>query len=362
MTGGAEAHPRGLRPSAWRAPNPALILFEVTIELDQSVSPLWHGHAFANGSYHFGGRRARAQAQPKHRTAGDQADQARDGRCREHRGLGMRHSQGMSVLARRRPWRASRRVALVSGVLAAGLVMRAGAEAKQACVRRTFEGSTFTVCTFEARGSELRLAPWTRTGKPLRGFAALASELGDDARRVEFAMNAGMFDADGAPIGLLVAGGIALHAVNTDDGSGNFYLKPNGVLSVDRDGGVRVESTAAYATRRSESTWATQSGPMLVVDGALHPAITHDGVSRTIRNGVGTRDSHAAVFVISEAPVSFGRLARLFRDELHCENALYLDGAVSSAWIPSAGRRDSSHALGPMVVVLARQGAGTSDD
>jgi uncharacterized protein YigE (DUF2233 family) len=95
--------------------------------------------------------------------------------------------------------------------------------------------------------------------------------------------------------------------------------------------------------------------PMLVIDGALHPAITEDGPSRKIRNGVGARDAYTALFVISDAPVSFGRFARLFRDDLHCKDALFLDGVVSNAWIPEAGRRDTEHPLGPMVVVLDRR-------
>lgn len=256
--------------------------------------------------------------------------------------------------------RASLRALLVGGAIAASFAVAAAparTPVKPACARRVFEGSAFTVCTFDARRSELRLASQGKAGKALRGFAALASELGDDARRVELAMNAGMFDAEGAPIGLLVAAGVAVHALNTSDGAGNFYLKPNGVFSVDRDGSVHVEATAAYAARRPEPAWATQSGPMLVIDGALHPAIAPDGTSRTIRNGVGAVDAHTAVFAISDAPVSFGRFARLFRDELHCQNALFLDGAISSAWIPSAGRRDANHALGPMVVILAPPGS-----
>jgi uncharacterized protein YigE (DUF2233 family) len=43
-----------------------------------------------------------------------------------------------------------------------------------------------------------------------------------------------------------------------------------------------------------------------------------------------------------------GKLARLFRDELHCKDALYLDGAVSSLWAPSLGRSDSGNPLGPL--------------
>jgi uncharacterized protein YigE (DUF2233 family) len=217
-----------------------------------------------------------------------------------------------------------------------------------------FEGASFTVCTFAAQRDELQIAWRGAGGTALRGFAALAGELGGEARRVRFAMNAGMYDDEGGPVGLLIGNGARLHALELGDGTGNFYLKPNGVFSIDRDGQVRVQTSDAYAAQRgqAEVVWATQSGPMLVIDGALHPAITADGASRKLRNGVGVRDAHTALFVISDAEVSFGRLARLFRDELGCANALFLDGTVSSAWIPSTGRRDAAHRLGPIAVVL----------
>ncbi len=238
--------------------------------------------------------------------------------------------------------------------LAVGTFAAATASANPACERTTFEGDGFTVCTFDAAHHQLRIGSQGADGTPMRGFAALARELGDDARRVRFAMNAGMYNEDGSPVGLLISQGAVLHPLELGDGPGNFYLKPNGVFSVDREGQVRVETSDAYAARHRQAdvVWATQSGPMLVIDGALHPAISADGASRKLRNGVGTRDVHTAVFVISDAEVSFGRLARLFRDELRCANALYLDGTVSSAWIPSARRRDAAHRLGPIAVVL----------
>ena len=245
----------------------------------------------------------------------------------------------------------TRRKRGLAATVAVCLVSRGSASANPACEQRSFEGARFTVCTFDARRDELRLA----TAAAPRKLTALTDELGDDARRVRFAVNAGMFDDHGAPIGLLVAAGTVLHPLNTGDAAGNFYLKPNGVFSVDPDGGVHVESTAAYAARTPAPAWATQSGPMLVIGGALHPALTGDGPSRKLRNGVGAVDAHVAVFAISEAPVSFGRFARLFRDELHCRDAVFLDGAVSSLWDPSRDRRDAGHDLGPVVVVLDRR-------
>jgi uncharacterized protein YigE (DUF2233 family) len=167
-------------------------------------------------------------------------------------------------------------------------------------------------------------------------------------------MNAGMYGTDGRPIGLYVERGQVKHVLNTRDASGNFYLKPNGVFSLDADGTVRIETADEFAARGGSSEYATQSGPMLLNGGAVHPRISPDGPSKNIRNGVGVRDAHDAVFVISNEPVSFGRFARFFRDELKCRDALFFDGTISSAWIPSLGRQDHTAPLGPMLVVLER--------
>jgi uncharacterized protein YigE (DUF2233 family) len=129
---------------------------------------------------------------------------------------------------------------------------------------------------------------------------------------------------------------------------------PNGVFSVDQDGMARVETSAAFAERSARVQWATQSGPMLVIDGALHPAFQENGASRNVRNGVGVARDGAVLFVISEDAVSFGRFARLFRDGLGCDDALYLDGSVSSLWAPQERRRDTRADLGPFVVFLRR--------
>ena len=95
---------------------------------------------------------------------------------------------------------------------------------------------------------------------------------------------------------------------------------------------------------------ATQSGPMLVIDGKIHPSFAADGTSRYIRNGVGIATNGSPIFVISEDVVSFGKFARFFRDALHVRNALYLDGSVSSLWDPENHRRDERAPLGPMII------------
>jgi uncharacterized protein YigE (DUF2233 family) len=221
------------------------------------------------------------------------------------------------------------------------------------CQHRSFEGTDFTACPFDARRHELALFSEGQDG-PLRSFARLAARLGDRAPRLKFAMNAGMYDEEGRPIGLHVEDGRQRHALNRRDGAGNFHLKPNGVFALDAAGRVSVRTGDAWAQARPRVRFATQSGPMLVIGGRLHPAFQRDGESRHRRNGVGLIDGNRAWFVISEQPVSFGRFARFFRDVLGCRDALFFDGTVSSLWDPAARRRDEGYEFGPIVAVFER--------
>ncbi len=245
-------------------------------------------------------------------------------------------------------------LACVAAAVLALAAMNSQREADPHCAHREFEGSRFIVCTFDAHRHQLRLASQGADGHHLRSFSALQTLLGSDAQRVRFAMNAGMFNAAGAPIGLYVAEGQERHVLRLTDGPGNFHMKPNGVFWIDDGGRVHIDTSDDYAAAAPQPYWATQSGPMLVIDGELHPGFAEDGASRLMRNGVGVRDGRTAYFVISGGLVSFGRFARFFRDELGCTDALFLDGSVSSLWAPSLGRNDADHPLGPMVVVLDR--------
>ena len=217
------------------------------------------------------------------------------------------------------------------------------------CRGATFEQSRFTVCSVENGKVEIRTSD--AAGNPYRTFAALQAALGKRADDVAFAMNAGMFDEEGHAIGLLIEDGEQLHAINRREGGGNFHMLPNGVFLVLSDGTAEVITSDEFQPS-DDNAFATQSGPMLLVDGKLHPDFERDGRSRHFRNGVGIGPGGTPVFVISQDPVSFGRMARFFRDALRVKDALYFDGAVSSLWDPANGRRDTHSPLGPMVVVF----------
>jgi uncharacterized protein YigE (DUF2233 family) len=226
--------------------------------------------------------------------------------------------------------------------------------ARPACRSERFEGTNFTICPFDMRRDRVAMAWRGRDGQPLRSLSALRAELGADAATVRFAVNGGMYDEAGAPIGLFVEAGAQRKALNLREGPGNFHLLPNGVFAIDANARAFVLPSRAFARRVAKPVAATQSGPMLVIDGKLHPRFDANGESQLVRNGVGLVDSRRGFFAISEEGVSFGRFARLFRDALGCRNALYLDGSVSSLWDPGAGREDPYSQLGPMIVVSKR--------
>ncbi|MBO9518921.1 MAG: phosphodiester glycosidase family protein [Porphyrobacter sp.] len=218
------------------------------------------------------------------------------------------------------------------------------------CEAVIFEDAALTHCTADPAKHHIRTALDGRDGNPARSFAMLAENLPAPAE-VAFAMNAGMFDEDGNPIGYYVENGERRHTLNRNDGAGNFHLKPNGVF-YGTGGTWQIRTTEDFAAKVNDRPeFATQSGPMLVIDGKLHPGFDANGQSRKIRNGVGVDTQGRAHFVISETPVSFGKFARYFRDVLHTPNALFLDGSVSQLWDPGHGRRDDGVPLGPFIVV-----------
>jgi uncharacterized protein YigE (DUF2233 family) len=217
------------------------------------------------------------------------------------------------------------------------------------CQAQMFEESRFTLC--DAGKGRIELVAAGRDEPAIRRLADLEASLGPRAATVAFAMNAGMYDEEGRPIGLAIVEGKQKRAINRRKGGGNFHLMPNGVFQVHKDGRAEVLTSEKWKPSASIRL-ATQSGPMLVIDGKLHPAFDRDGTSRYVRNGVGIGPKGEALFVISDGPVSLGKFARFYRDQLKARNALFFDGAVSALWDPANGRRDVTKPLGPIVVVF----------
>jgi uncharacterized protein YigE (DUF2233 family) len=203
------------------------------------------------------------------------------------------------------------------------------------------------------RTDRLQLFLTDPSGRPFNSFRKVAESVSARNEQLLFAMNAGMYREDYSPVGLMVIDGRPVHRLNMATGFGNFYMKPNGVFIVS-DSGAHILESSDYRSLQPTPMLATQSGPLMLHGGQLNSHISPQGTSRLIRNGVGIVSADEVVFVISEDPVNFYDFAALFRDRLHCADALYLDGNVSSLYARSLGRADEHVLLGPIIGVTIR--------
>lgn len=235
-------------------------------------------------------------------------------------------------------------------VLAAALVC--GRAAADPCRSESFEGSNYTVCSFDLTKDDVRVFWQDGAGEPYANFNTLADDLRNHGQTLAFAMNGGMYDAELKPVGLYVENGSEKKAANTADAAGNFHMKPNGVFYL-AGGMAGVMETEAFLRARPAAEFATQSGPMLVIDGAIHPRFIPDSPYRKRRNGVGVSSPTTVHFAISDSLVNFDEFARFFRDKLGCRNALFLDGgSAPGLYAPELGRNDSWSRYGPIIAVV----------
>ena len=230
----------------------------------------------------------------------------------------------------------------------------------QPCRTQSFSGASYLVCSFDLTRDDLRTY-WRRDdGQPYRTFAALAEDLEGKGKSLRFAMNGGMYRNDFRPVGLYIENGRELAPTNTTTRTGapsqipNFYKKPNGVFYLGNNEAGILE-TGRFLAERPNAKFATQSGPMLVIDGAIHPAFIVGSTDRKPRNGVGLSTPTEVHFVITKGWVNFHELARFFRDGLGCNNALFLDGGVAPGlYAPELGRDDppGHGGYGPIIAAV----------
>ncbi len=184
-------------------------------------------------------------------------------------------------------------------------------------------------------------------GNRFTSIGALKAWLEARGQKLLFATNGGIYETDFTPLGLYIEDGKVLHPLNTAQGTGNFYLQPNGVFYMDATGGHVVKTTDFQ--RSDGIVTATQSGPMLVTDGEINPAFTPGSKNVFVRTGVGIDDNGKVVFA-KAVGVNFYDFATYFRDTLRCRNALYLDGHISLMYVAEG---DETQLGGDFVSILS---------
>ncbi|MQQ08095.1 hypothetical protein GFB49_06500 [Epibacterium sp. SM1979] len=234
------------------------------------------------------------------------------------------------------------------------MALAGGAPRAQAveCRNISYESNRYSICEVDAVHEQLRLFLRDDAGNVIGHFSSLDKQLDAVGQVLSFATNAGMYHADRSPVGLFVEQGEEVMHLVPNAGPGNFGLLPNGIFCI-RQGRADVFETLAFRDSGVTCDYATQSGPMLVIDGALHPRFLPDSTSYYVRNGVGTSaDGTRVVFVISRNAVTFHQFGSLFRDHLELPSALYFDGNISRLHAPQIGRSDAGFMMGPIVGVV----------
>ena len=162
-----------------------------------------------------------------------------------------------------------------------------------------------------------------------------------------------MYHNDRSPVGLYIENFQEVSSLITRAGPGNFGLLPNGVFCLKKREFIILD-TKKFEQKELRCNYATQSGPLLVIDGKIHPKFIKNGSSKFIRSGVGiSRDGLKAIFLISNKSVNFHDFASTFLDHLNIDNALYLDGNISRLYSPKFNRVGFGFDVGPIAAVVA---------
>lgn len=222
-----------------------------------------------------------------------------------------------------------------------------------------YEGGRYHLYRVDkADWSRLQLVWLGTNGKPLGDFNGLRQHLAAQNQKLVFATNAGIYERGPKPCGLTICAGRELVPVNLREGEGNFFLKPNGIFYLDEKTGPGVMEAAEFARSGLKPRLATQSGPLLLRRGVIHPAFNVNSPNKRLRNAVGVRKKDGQIlFAMSDRDdatkglVTFHQLTRLFM-HLGCEDALYLDGDISTMLIdPKADAKFTPNTFAAMFFV-----------
>lgn len=210
----------------------------------------------------------------------------------------------------------------------------------------------------------LKYSDSAKSNKNYKTLAAIKNELDNKGEDVLMLTNGGMYTPDNQPEGLLIRNHIQEAPI--DLGSApkgvflNFYLKPNGVFLI-HENKATILTTEEYQKRFKDAKvlpyCATQSGPMLIINGKHHNALNHNSKSKKLRSGVGTLQNGKIVFAITAngSLVNFHDFASLFKDVFGCDNALFLDGAISKMYLKESRKKELSGNFGPIISICSKQ-------
>jgi uncharacterized protein YigE (DUF2233 family) len=216
--------------------------------------------------------------------------------------------------------------------------------------RMHFNGISFDTYCVDYPFTGIRFVWKDKENRIMGSIRNAIENLARENRKVVFAMNGGIYSGAHEPLGLYIEDYTKIREVNRRNGEGNFYLLPNGVFALTDDGPCIIK-TDDYKDD-DKIRYAVQSGPLLVIDGMIHPSFNQISLNKTVRNGVGVSNDDKVFFAVANDAVNLYDFALFFRDTLSCNNALYLDGYVSRMYLPELDRYQGDGDCASIIVVV----------
>jgi len=212
----------------------------------------------------------------------------------------------------------------------------------------------FITYRVDVKKSDLKLYWKNDKNEPFKSIENLKNWVESHQKTLVFAMNGGMYMQDNSPLGLYIENKKQLTPLNTRHAAGNFYMQPNGVFYITTNNVPGICKTAGFVNK-GNIKYATQSGPLLVINGTINPAFKEGSTNTNIRNGVGILPNKEVVFAMSKDEVNFFDFASYFK-KLGCQYALYLDGFVSRAYLPEQDWTQTDGNFGVIIGVTQEKG------
>jgi uncharacterized protein YigE (DUF2233 family) len=220
-----------------------------------------------------------------------------------------------------------------------------------------FKGVDYNIYISNSDSSAIKMHLLSKDGRNYVSIRNLLGYLISQKQTPLMITNAGMYTQSLQPQGLFIENRKLLRPLDLSSPKtdANFYLKPNGVFYIDTLGKASIEISEQfqklYDSKSVTVEFATQSGPMLVNNGEIHPSFKSGSQNRKIRSGVGIVDSKKSAFAISLDEANFYDFAILFKDILGCNDALFLDGAISLMYLKDIAPNTLGGQFGPLISV-----------
>jgi uncharacterized protein YigE (DUF2233 family) len=200
-----------------------------------------------------------------------------------------------------------------------------------------YQGNTYHIFGVHPDSAELRFFYKNEKNQRYKSLSNLKKALDKKGEKLLMATNGGIFSTTREPLGLYIENGKWINQMNLKEGKGNFFWKENGVFYFGKNGNAGVVESGRFLKSKISFENAVQSGPMLVIDGEIHQGFDKS-TSKYTRSGVGVQENGMVIFAISTNAVRFYDFADLYKSHFKCQNALYLDGAISKMYLPELNK------------------------